>query len=44
MTPGYFQDVARYNRWAHALVKEAGVEPPALDLVFYLRENPESAR
>ncbi len=39
-----FNHQTHHRGQAHALVKEAGAEPPPLDLVFYLRENPENAR
>ncbi len=34
----FFNHQTHHRGQAHALLKEAGVEPPALDLVYYLRQ------
>ena len=39
-----FNHQTHHRGQAHALLKEAGAEPPSLDLVPFLRENPDIPR
>ena len=39
-----FNHQTHHRGQAHALLKEAGTEPPPLDLIYFLRDNPDIPR